>query len=129
MSKHPDCGKGIYPTIYVLNTLKIPIRYITVRRTSSIIPCQNTSCNILRISFNGSEMTTCLINDQINDKRKMSILSEETLLESGKLFKKNFQSRSLDTCCELDSMSELSGFVYIKNHVILHVKSKAQKVN
>ena len=28
----------------------------------------------------------------------MSILSEETLLESGKLFKKNFQSRSLDTC-------------------------------
>ena len=28
----------------------------------------------------------------------MSILSEEKLLESGKLFKKNFQSRSLDTC-------------------------------
>ena len=26
-------------------------------------------------------------------------------------------------------MFELSGFVYIKNHVILHVKSKAQKVN
>ena len=26
-------------------------------------------------------------------------------------------------------MSELSGFVYIKSHVILHVKSKAQKVN
>ena len=74
-------------------------------------------------------MTTCLINDQINDKRKMSILSEDTLLEGGALFKKNFQSRSLDTCCELDSMSELSGFVYIKNHVILHVKSKAQKVN
>ena len=43
-------------------------------------------------------MTTCLINDQINDKRKMSILSEDTLLESGKLFKKNFQSRSSDTC-------------------------------
>ena len=59
----------------------------------------------------------------------MSILSEDTLLEGGTLFKKNFQSRSLDTCCELDSMSELSGFVYIKNHVILHVKSKAQKVN
>ena len=32
-------------------------------------------------------------------------------------------------CCELDSMSELSGFVYIKSHVILHVNSKAQKVN
>ena len=28
----------------------------------------------------------------------MSILSEERLLESGKLFKKNFQSRSSDTC-------------------------------
>ena len=68
-------------------------------------------------------MTTCLINDQINDKRKMSILSEETLLESGKLLKK------FHICCELDSMSELSGFVYIKNHVILHVKFKAQKVN
>ena len=26
-------------------------------------------------------------------------------------------------------MFELSGFVYIKNHVILHVKSKAEKVN
>ena len=59
----------------------------------------------------------------------MSILSEETLLESRKLFKKNFQSRSSDTCCELDSMSELSGSVYIKSHVILHVKSRAQKVN
>ena len=33
-------------------------------------------------------MTTCLMNNQINDKRKMSILSEETLLESGKLFRK-----------------------------------------
>ena len=53
----------------------------------------------------------------------MSILSEDTLLESGKLLKK------FHICCELDSMSELSGFVYIKNHVILHVKSKAQKVN
>ena len=31
-------------------------------------------------------------------------------------------------CCELDSMSELSGFVYIKSQVTLHVKSKAQKV-
>ena len=33
-------------------------------------------------------MTTCLMNNQINDKRKMSILSEETLLESGKFFRK-----------------------------------------
>ena len=32
--------------------------------------------------------------------------------------------------CELDSMmSELSGFVYIRSHVTLHVNSKAQKVN
>ena len=93
-----SCRTGIYPTIYVLNTLKIPIRYITVCRTSSIIPCRNTSCNILRICFNGSKITICLINDQINDKRKMSILSKDTLLESGKLFKKNFQSRGLDTC-------------------------------
>ena len=31
--------------------------------------------------------------------------------------------------CELDSMSKLSRFVYIKIHVILHVTSKAQKVN
>ena len=29
------------------------------------------------------------------------------------------------TCCELDSMSKLSGFVYIKSHVTLYVKSKA----
>ena len=32
-------------------------------------------------------------------------------------------------CGLFDSMSELSGFVYIKSHVTLHVKSKAQKVN
>ena len=30
---------------------------------------------------------------------------------------------------QLDSVSELSGFVDIKSHVILHVKYKAQKVN
>ena len=30
-------------------------------------------------------------------------------------------------CCKLASMSELSGFVYIKSHVVLHVNSKAQK--
>ena len=49
----------------------------------------------------------------------MSILSEETHLESEKLFKKNYQSRS----CELDSMSQLSGLVYIKSHVTKHVSS------
>ena len=31
--------------------------------------------------------------------------------------------------CELDSLSDLLGFVYIKSHVTLHAKSKAQKVN
>ena len=43
-------------------------------------------------------MTTCLTHDQINNKRQMPILSEETFLESGKLIKRNFQSRNLDTC-------------------------------
>ena len=45
----------------------------------------------------------------------MPIFSEETFLES------------LNTCCELDSISELSGFVYNKCHLTLHVTSKAQK--
>ena len=43
-------------------------------------------------------MTTCLTQDQIYDKRKMPILSEEMFVEGGQLFKKNFQSRNLDTC-------------------------------
>ena len=59
----------------------------------------------------------------------MSIFSVETLLESGKLFKKNLKPNFGHMCCELDTMSELSRFVYIKSYVILHVKSKAQKVN
>ena len=42
----------------------------------------------------------------------MSILSEETILESGKLFKENCQSRSLDTCAE----SSTQWFAYIKSH-------------
>ena len=57
----------------------------------------------------------------------MSILSVEKLLESGKLFKKI--SKAEVWTRELNSMSELSGFVYIRSHVILHVKFKAQKVN
>ena len=82
------------------------------------------------IYFNGSEVTTCLIHNQINDTRKMSILSEETLLESRRLFKKKLPKPKFGVvCCELNSMSVLSGFVYIKSHVTLHVKSKAQKVN
>ena len=55
----------------------------------------------------------------------MSILSEETLFESGKLCEKICQFM----CYELDAMSELSGFVYTKGHLTLHVKSKAQRVN
>ena len=51
----------------------------------------------------------------------MPILSEETFLESWQLFKKISKGFM---CCELDSMSELSRFVYIKSHVTLHVKSK-----
>ena len=43
----------------------------------------------------------------------------------GKLAKPKFGHKY----CELDSMSELSGFVYIKSHSTLHVKSKAQRVN
>ena len=63
-------------------------------------------------------------------KRKMSILSEETILESGKLFKelKLPKPKFGHMCYELDSMSELSGFGYIKSHVTL-LKSEAQKVN
>ena len=57
----------------------------------------------------------------------MSILNVEKLLESGKLFKKI--SKAEVWTRELNSMSELSGFVYIRSHVILHVKFKAQKVN
>ena len=74
-------------------------------------------------------MTTCLTHDQINDKRQMPILSEETFLESGKLIKRNFQSRNLDTCAASSTLSELLWFVYIKSHMTLHVKSKAQKMN
>ena len=63
----------------------------------------------------------------------MSILSEETILESGKLFKelKLPKPKFGHMCRELDSMSELSGFCYsyIKSHVTLHVKSEALKVN
>ena len=61
----------------------------------------------------------------------MSILSQETILESGKLFKelKLPKPKFGHVCCELDSMSEYSGFGYIKSHVTLHVKSEAQKVN
>ena len=59
----------------------------------------------------------------------MPILSEETFLEGGQLFKKNSKAEICTHVRELDSMSELSGFVYIKSHVTLHVNSEAQKVN
>ena len=47
----------------------------------------------------------------------MPILSEETFLEGGQLFKKNSKAEICTHVRELDSMSELSGFVYIKSHV------------
>ena len=58
-------------------------------------------------------------------------MSEETILESRKLFKelKLPKPKFGHMCRELDSMSELSGFGCIKSHVTLHVKSEAQKVN
>ena len=129
-----SCQMGIYLTIYALNTLKIPDQMHHCRtecRTSSIILCSNTSCNILHICFNGSKMTTCLTNDQINNERKMSILSEETFFESGKLFKKNFQSRSLDTCAASSTLCPNFRGLFTSKVTwhVLHVKSKAQKVN
>ena len=58
----------------------------------------------------------------------MSILSKEMILESGKLFKEKLPKLKFGHMwCELDSMSELLGFVYIKSRVTLHMKSKAQK--
>ena len=54
----------------------------------------------LPVTFFASASTAANYDNLLNkrsNKWKMSILSEETLLESGKLFKKNFQSRSLDT--------------------------------
>ena len=62
-------------------------------------------------------MTTCLTHDQINDKRQIPILSGETFLESGKLFKRNFQSRNLDTCAA--SSTQFPNF-----RVCLHQKSR-----
>ena len=49
----------------------------------------------------------------------MSILSEETLLESGALFKKNFQSRNLDTCAASSARLNVRTF-----GVCLHKKSR-----
>ena len=98
-----------FPTeVILLNNLRtyiLTLRYITLRTTSSIIPCRNASCNILRMCFNGSEMTTCLTHDQIKNKRKMPILSEETFLDRVKLSKKNFQRRSLNTCAASSNQS------------------------
>ena len=61
----------------------------------------------------------------------MPILSEEMfLIWKWVVISEKFpKSKFGHMCCELDSMSELSGFVYIKSHMTLRVKSKAQKVN
>ena len=55
----------------------------------------------------------------MHDKRKMPILSKETFLESGQLFKKNFQGRNLDTCAA--SSTQCPNF--------RGLKSNAHKVN
>ena len=61
----------------------------------------------------------------------MPILSEEMfLIWKWVVISEKFpKSKFGHMCCELDSMSELSGFVYIKSHVTLHVKTNAQNVN
>ena len=108
---------------------KYLIRYIIVSRTVSIFSCHNASCNILRICFYGNEMTTCLINDQLNDKKRCQFWAKKRFLKVGSYLGKLAKPKFGHMYRELDSMSELSGFVYIKSHVTLHVKSKAQKVN
>ena len=62
---------------------------------------------------------TCFTHHQMHDKRKMPILSKETFLESGQLFKKNFQGRNLDTCAA--SSTQCPNF--------RGLKSNAHKVN
>ena len=75
------------------------------------------SCYILRIYFGGSEITTCLINNQTYYTTKKSILSIEK------------RQWKLHGSWVVDPMSELSRFVYNKSHVTLHVKSNVKKVN
>ena len=68
-------------------------------------------------------MTTCSMNNQINDKRKMSILSEETLLESGKLFRKIAKAEVWTHVLQARLEPNVRGL--FKSQVTLHVKSKA----
>ena len=69
-------------------------------------------------------MTICLTNDQISDKRKMTVLSEETFLKVDSYLRISSKAEVWTHVLRARLVSELSGFVYIKSHVILHV-SKA----
>ena len=65
-----------------------------------------------------------MIEERWNEDERRNILESGKLLKELKLPKPKFGHM----CYELDSMSELSGFGYIKSHVTL-LKSEAQKVN
>ena len=55
--------------------------------------------------------------------------AKKRFLKVGSYLRKISKAEICTHVRELDSMSELSGFVYIKSHVTLHVNSEAQKVN
>ena len=93
-------------------------------RTKFDYSVEEHSCCILRIYFSGSERSTRLVNNQTCDTKKKSILSIETLHDSGNYFTTKCRSRNSYTGIVLDGwpVSVLSRFIYITNHVILHAK-------
>ena len=64
----------VYLTVCVLIFLRIP--------ADLIVSCCNPSCDILCIYSSNSEISTCLINNQTHDTKRMLILSAETLHDS-----------------------------------------------
>ena len=68
-------------------------------------------------------MTTCLTNNQTYYTTNKSILNIEKLHDSGNYLKQN------GGLWVVDPMPEFLRFVYNRSHVILHVKSNAEKVN
>ena len=54
----------------------------------------NSSCNILRIYFGSSEITTCLINNQTYYITNKSILSMEKLHDSVNYLQQNAEART-----------------------------------
>ena len=59
----------------------------------------------------------------------MPILSEVTFLKSGKLFKRNFQSRSLNTCAASSTQCPNFRGLFTSKVTWHYVKSEAQKMN